>query len=148
MPLAGSHWLDLAVGRRRYNEAHWLQASEVYRGDSYDHGWLAEDRARILAQTGDTEGALDEIERLLAGPSGLSVHMLRLDPLWDPLRSSRRFQAILAEGRSHSAVMARSQHLRIRYQAFHVLVVIISQGVHNYRALASIATDRERAGMI
>ena len=30
---------------------------------------VAEDRALILAQAGDADAALDEIERLLAGPS-------------------------------------------------------------------------------
>ena len=58
---------------------------------------MAEDRARILAQAGDTEGALDEIERLLAGPSPVSVHTLRLDPLWDPIRDHSRFKALLTK---------------------------------------------------
>ncbi len=87
------------LGRRdeALREAHWLQQSEVYRGDFYTGGWLAEDRARILAQAGDTEGALDEIERLLAEPSPVSVHTLRLDPLWDPLRDHPRFKALLTK---------------------------------------------------
>lgn len=55
-----------------------------------------EDRARILAQAGDAEAALDEIARLLAGPSWLSVHTLRLDPRWDPIREHPRFKALLA----------------------------------------------------
>ena len=93
LTLAGLGRHEEALG-----EAHWLQQSEVYRGDIIHGASVAEDRARILAQAGDSEGALDEIERLLAGPSELSVHMLRLDPVWDPLRNSPRFQAILAKG--------------------------------------------------
>jgi len=96
-----SRGLTLAgLGRREeaLREAHWLQESEVYRGDYLDGRSVAEARAQILAQAGDTEGALDEIERLLAGPSPVSVHTLRLDPLWDPLRSNPRLQALLARG--------------------------------------------------
>jgi hypothetical protein len=88
------------LGRREeaLREAHWLQQSEVYREDLYSGGWVAEVRAQILAQAGDSEGAFNEIERLLARPSNVSVHTLRLDPLWDPLRSNPRFQALLARG--------------------------------------------------
>ena len=39
---------------------------------------------------------LDEIEQLLGGPGYLSVHTLRLDPRWDPIREHPRFQALLA----------------------------------------------------
>jgi len=56
----------------------------------------SEDRARILAQVGEAEAALNEIERLLQGPSWLSVHTLRLDPIWDPIRNHPRFRALLA----------------------------------------------------
>jgi len=87
------------LGRREeaLREADWLLQSEVYRGDAHQGGILAEDRARILAQAGDADAALNEIGRLLAGPSWLSVHTLRLDPRWDPIRSHPRFKALLAK---------------------------------------------------
>jgi serine/threonine protein kinase/tetratricopeptide (TPR) repeat protein len=88
------------LGRRAeaLAEARWLEQSEVYRVDHLERGWgVAEDHAQILAQTGDAEGAMDEIERLLAEPSHVTIHTLRLDPLWDPIRGNVRFQALLAK---------------------------------------------------
>ena len=87
------------LGRRdeALREARWLQQSVVYREDAFDGPNVAEDRARILAQAGEADAALDEIERLLAGPSWLSVHTLRLDPRWDPIRDHPRFKALLAK---------------------------------------------------
>jgi hypothetical protein len=46
---------------------------------------------------GASGGALDEIERLLSKPSDFSVHMMRLDPRWDPIRDHPRFKALLAK---------------------------------------------------
>ncbi len=77
-------------------EADWLAQSPVYREDAYDGPIDAQKRARILAQAGDADAALDEIERLLPGPSLLTVHVLALDPLWDPIREHPRFQALVA----------------------------------------------------
>jgi serine/threonine protein kinase/tetratricopeptide (TPR) repeat protein len=87
------------LGRRdeAREEARWLQQSVIYHEDAMEGTRVAEDRARILAQAGDADAALDEIERLLAGPSDLSVHTLRLDPRWDPIRDHPRFAALLAK---------------------------------------------------
>jgi serine/threonine-protein kinase len=96
------HWargLALAgLGRRgeARREARWLQQSLI-RKHAFLGPWLGDGRARILAHAGDAEAALDEIERLLAGPSWLSVHTLRLDPVWDPIRNHPRFRALLAK---------------------------------------------------
>lgn len=87
------------LGRRdeALREARWLEKSVVYREDAYKGPSVAEDRARILAQIGEGNAALDEIERLLAEPSWLSVHTLRLDPLWDPIRDHPRFKSLLTK---------------------------------------------------
>jgi TolB-like protein/tRNA A-37 threonylcarbamoyl transferase component Bud32 len=71
-----------------------LERRETYRG-GYQDVHMSEDRARILAQLGEAGAALDEIERLLKGPSWLTVHSLRLDPIWDPIRDHPRFRALL-----------------------------------------------------
>ena len=86
----------LGRSREALGEARWLEQSVVYRKDAFDGAWVAEDRARILVQAGAPESALDEIERLLAAPSMLTVHTLRLDPIWDPIREQPRFRTLLA----------------------------------------------------
>jgi serine/threonine-protein kinase len=99
LALAGLGRRDEALG-----EARWLQRSSMYRDDAFLGPVLAEDRAKILAQAGDAEAALDEISRVLARPAPLSVQTLRLDPLWDPIREHPRFKALLAKygsGASH-----------------------------------------------
>ena len=89
----------VGLGRRQegLREAGWLRQSVVYRVDAVLRPRLMEVRAMILAQVGEVDAALDEIEQLLAGPGFLSVHTLRLDPRWDPIREHRRFRALLAK---------------------------------------------------
>jgi len=85
------------LGRRdeALKEAHWIQQSVVYRNDAMAGPQVGEYLARILVQAGQTDAALEEIERLLAGPSSISANTLRLDPRWDPIRNDARFQALL-----------------------------------------------------
>ena len=58
-----------------------------------------EELARIYMMTGEFEKAIDRIEYLLSIPGELSVHLLRLDPTWDPRRNNQRFQKLLQEGK-------------------------------------------------
>jgi serine/threonine-protein kinase len=91
LALAGLGQRDEAL-----REARWLEQSLWYREDAFFGPGVAHWRAKILAQLGEAEAALDEIERLLVGPSTLlSAHTLRLDPRWDPIRDDPRFQALL-----------------------------------------------------
>jgi len=87
------------LGRRQeaLSEARWLRASPTYGEDAFEGPALAASRAAILAATGEGNDALAEISRLLAGPSWLSIHALRLDPLYDPIRDDPRFQALLVK---------------------------------------------------
>jgi TolB-like protein len=51
--------------------------------------------AQIYAWTGENDAALKLLERSLITPAGLTVSSLKLNPIWDPLRSDARFQALV-----------------------------------------------------
>ena len=59
--------------------------------------------ARIYATLGDSDSALSLIEHSLSSPRGINVPTLRLDPVWDPIRSDPRFEKLLAKFVSPSA---------------------------------------------
>ena len=65
--------------------------------DAFDGPILAITHARISLMCGETETALALLDRSLQTPSGVTIHELRLDPVWDPLRSDTRFQRMLAK---------------------------------------------------
>jgi eukaryotic-like serine/threonine-protein kinase len=86
------------LGRREeaVAEARWLEESIVYRDDALEGILLRLFRAWILAEAGEADAALDEVDRLVAGPSWVTLHWLRLDPRWDPIREHPRYHALLA----------------------------------------------------
>ena len=53
--------------------------------------------AKIYTRVGRFGNAMDLIEELLSIPCNLSVGLLSLDPVWDPLRDHPRFQALFEE---------------------------------------------------
>ncbi len=64
-------------------------------GDAVAGAELVERLARIYVLAGEFEHALDELAFLLEIPSPITVAVLRLDPVWVPLRDEPGFQALL-----------------------------------------------------
>jgi serine/threonine-protein kinase len=63
--------------------------------DAFDGPIMAISRARISMMCGDLDTALALLNRSLQTPAGVTMHELRLDPIWDPLRNDARFQQML-----------------------------------------------------
>jgi len=57
----------------------------------------ASDLALIYVMVGEFDLAIDQIEFLLSIPGELSIPLLRLDPVWAPLREHPRFKKLLQE---------------------------------------------------
>jgi serine/threonine-protein kinase len=66
--------------------------------DAYMGTDLVNNLAEIYVKCGRHEAAIDQIEKLLSVPSEISPGVLRVDPIWDPLRSNPRFRR-LVEGK-------------------------------------------------
>jgi hypothetical protein len=56
---------------------------------------ISEALAQIYACTGEYDQAVRLLDHLLETPNGLCVPVLKLDPVWDPLRKDPRFQALI-----------------------------------------------------
>ena len=51
--------------------------------------------AQIYAWTRENDAAFELLERSLITPAGVTVSSLKLNPIWDPLRSDSRFQGLI-----------------------------------------------------
>jgi serine/threonine-protein kinase len=63
--------------------------------DAFDGPQATASLAQIYAWTGEFNEAFRLLDHLLDVPNGLTVSMLKLDPIWDPLRKDPRFQALI-----------------------------------------------------
>jgi len=63
--------------------------------DAVDGPVFQEGLAIVYTMVGESDAAIDILDRLLAIPSGTSVNMLKLDPTWSPLRKLPRFQKLM-----------------------------------------------------
>jgi len=63
--------------------------------DAFDGPQLTASLAQIYAWVGEKDQALRLLDRSLETPNGITVPMLKLDPMWDPLRNDPRFQVLI-----------------------------------------------------
>jgi tetratricopeptide (TPR) repeat protein len=92
------HGLILAaLGQKEEAIAQGKRAVELLpeSQDAMDGPKIAASLAEIYALTGEAAEALRVIDHLLQVPNGLTVPILKLDPIWDPLRKDPRFQALI-----------------------------------------------------
>ena len=67
--------------------------------DAFDGPQVTAGLAEIYASIGEHDEALRLIDHLLRVPSDMTVHVLKLDPVWDPLRADPAFQKLCEEKR-------------------------------------------------
>ena len=94
-------WVDVCLGRNADAIAAARHAAEVMSlaKDAYFGAYTLAGLAEVEAHAGAKDDSLKLIRQLLEMPAGevMSVARLKLDPVWDPLRSDPRFQALLKE---------------------------------------------------
>jgi serine/threonine-protein kinase len=92
----GEAALAIAEGQR----AMAMAPTSKYPNDGPD---FERDMAQIYAQLGDADHAIPIIRRLLhipfpdVNPGAMTPALLRLDPVWDPIRNDPRFQKLVSE---------------------------------------------------
>ena len=98
---AGLGLKDEAVAEGRKAAALLPVSHDATSGTAYQ-GWLAQ----IYVRVGENEQAIDVLRQLLAmrfAAIGISPALLKLDPVWDPLRKDPRFLKLIADGEAAQA---------------------------------------------
>jgi TolB-like protein/Flp pilus assembly protein TadD len=65
--------------------------------DAFEGPQMTENLAAVYAVLGDADSAIDILDGLLTRPGTVTVEMLKLNPVWDHIRSNPRFTELLAK---------------------------------------------------
>jgi TolB-like protein/Tfp pilus assembly protein PilF len=65
--------------------------------DAFEGPPITEQAAQVYATLGDNARAIELLDGLLSRPSEVTLHALKLNPAWDPLRKDPAFQALFAK---------------------------------------------------
>ncbi|HEY3661239.1 MAG TPA: hypothetical protein VGK91_08445 [Candidatus Udaeobacter sp.] len=90
MVLAGLGEKDAAIAEGKHAVALLPESQDALDGPK-----MTLMLAQIYAWTGENDAAVELLERSLITPAGVTVSSLKLDPIWDPLRSDTRFQGLI-----------------------------------------------------
>ena len=104
-PAAALHsWLGIAyaglgnagaaVSEGQKGMALWPTSEDPFEGPEQE-----ERMARIYALLGNADDAMPILKRLLhtSAVTGITPELMRLNPIWDPIRNDPRFQELVAE---------------------------------------------------
>ena len=84
--------LQLEIGRKG-------MAMQPISEDPFEGPQREEQMAQIYALLGNADEALPILKRCIEVPSATSISpaLLRIDPIWDPIRNDPRFQELVSE---------------------------------------------------
>ena len=90
--------IDAGLGRKDKALREGRRACELLpiSKDALDGVSLAANLAKICAWIGEKDLAIEQIAAVERVPNDLSYGLLKLDPIWDPLRGDPRFEKIVA----------------------------------------------------
>ena len=85
------------LGEKQAALAEAQRASELQpeSKDAFDGPDITEGVAEVHAVLGENDRAIEILDGLLSRPSGLTAQILKISPVWDPLRADPRFQALI-----------------------------------------------------
>ena len=91
--------VDAGLGRKDEAIREGRRACELLpvSKDAIDGPVLAVNLAQIYVWTGEKDQAIAQIEAVQRVPNQLSYGLLKLHPIWDPLRGDPRFEKIVAD---------------------------------------------------
>ena len=91
----GLTYAELGMAELAIREIEWAVELFPLSRDAFFGTRLVESEANIYCMVGEFERAIERLDLLLSIPSDISVALLKIDPIWDPLRDHPRFQALL-----------------------------------------------------
>jgi serine/threonine protein kinase/tetratricopeptide (TPR) repeat protein len=98
--MTGLSWVYLALGRDADALRLSRQAADTIsiEKDAVSGPFLQNGLAQIEARAGAPEEAIKRLRRLLSTPAGqvVSLALLKIDPVWDPIRNRPDFQQLLS----------------------------------------------------
>jgi TolB-like protein/class 3 adenylate cyclase/Tfp pilus assembly protein PilF len=87
------------LGEKNRALAEAQRASELLpeSKDAFSGPDITEGVAQVHAIVGENDRAIEILDGLLSRPSSVTVQILRINPIWDPLRNDPNFQALLTK---------------------------------------------------
>jgi hypothetical protein len=65
--------------------------------DTFSGPDISEIAAEVHALLGDASGAVSILHGLLQRPSPVTIQMLKINPIWDPIRQDPGFQKLMTD---------------------------------------------------
>ena len=101
MSLMALAWVYVCLGRNTDALRVARQAADLLpiENDAFAGPYFQSGLAQIEARAGAPEEAIKRLQRLLSIPAGAvaSIALLKIDPVWDPIRNDPGFRKLLSE---------------------------------------------------